>query len=157
MSRRTTRRPIRLLIVLTCLTLPIQAALAQTRASWLETPAEATNYQNGGTLYEPLMSFVYELQSRTELMNVLKLTETLGGRDVVLCVLSNPPVFRPEDLAGANRPVVLIVNNVHGGEVAGKDAAMAIMRDLVMGDLRPLLDEVTVLVVLFGMALLGRF
>jgi hypothetical protein len=43
--------------------------------------------------------------------------------------------------------VVLIVNNVHGGEVAGKDAALAIMRDLVMGDLRPLLDEVVVLVV----------
>ena len=147
MSRRTTRRPVGLLIVLTFLTLPLQAVLAQTQASWLDTPAEATNYQNGGTLYEPLMSFVYELESRTELMNVLKLTETLGGRDVVLCVLSNPPVFRPGDLAGANRPVVLIVNNVHGGEVAGKDAAMAIMRDLVMGDLRPLLDEVTVLVV----------
>jgi hypothetical protein len=93
------------------------------------------------------MDFVYELESRTELMNVLKLTETLGGRDMVLCVLSNPPVFKPGDLAGANRPVVLIVNNVHGGEVAGKDAAMAIMRDLVMGDLRPLLDEVTVLVI----------
>ena len=43
--------------------------------------------------------------------------------------------------------MVLIVNNVHGGEVAGKDAAMEIMRDLVMGDLRPLLDEVVVLVV----------
>jgi hypothetical protein len=147
MSRSTLRSPARLLFVLAVLALPFQDALAQNRADWLQTPAEATSYQNGGTLYQPLMDFVYELESRTELMNVLKLTETLGGRDMVLCVLSNPPVFKPGDLAGANRPVVLIVNNVHGGEVAGKDAAMAIMRDLVMGDLRPLLDEVTVLVV----------
>jgi len=114
---------------------------------WLQAPAEALNYQEGGTLYGPLMEFVYELESRTELMNVVKITETLGGRDVVLCVLSNPPVFQPADLAYSDKPVVLIVNNVHGGEVAGKDAAMEIMRDLVMGDLRPLLDEVVVLVV----------
>lgn len=147
MSRSTPRSLPRLLLVLTFLFLPFQSLLAQGRSDWLETPAEATDYQNGGTLYGPLMDFVYELQSRTELMNVVKLTETLGGRDMVLCVLSSPPVFKADDLAGADRPVVLIVNNVHGGEVAGKDAAMAIMRDLVMGDLRPLLDEVTVLVV----------
>jgi hypothetical protein len=146
MSRRTMSSRARLFLALTLLALSAQAALAQA-TEWLQTPAEATEYQNGGTLYEPLMEFVYELESRTELMNVLKLTETLGGRDMVMAILSNPPIFQPGDLAGADRPVVLIVNNVHGGEVAGKDAAMAIMRDLVMGDLRPLLDEVTVLVI----------
>jgi hypothetical protein len=115
---------------------------------WLQTPAEANDYQDGdGTRYEPLMRFVHELESRTDLMNVVKLTETLGGRDVVLCILSDPPVFKPDDLAFSEKPVVLIVNNVHGGEVAGKDAAMEIMRDLVMGDLEPLLEEVVVLVV----------
>ena len=114
---------------------------------WLQTPAERTDYQQGGTLYESLMEFVYELESRSELMNVVKLTETLMGRDVVLAVLSNPPIFKPEDLAYSDKPMVLIVNNVHGGEVAGKDAAMEILRDLVMGDLRSLLDEVVVLVV----------
>ena len=114
---------------------------------WLRTPAESVDYQEGGTKYEPLMEFVYELESRSELMNVVKLTETLGGRDVVLCTLSDPAVYQPADLAYSDKPVVLIVNNVHGGEVAGKDAAMELMRDLVMGDLRPLLDEVVVLVI----------
>ncbi len=114
---------------------------------WLHAPAEAVDYQEGGTLYGPLMEFVYELESRTELMNVVKITETLGGRDVVMAILSNPPVFQKADLAYSDKPVVLIVNNVHGGEVAGKDAAMEIMRDLVMGDLNPLLDDVVVLVV----------
>jgi hypothetical protein len=138
-------------IVFLALAQPIQpgqeASAQAVSQEWLQAPAERAEYQAGGTLYEPMMEFVYELESRTELMNVHRLTETLGGRDVVLAVLSNPPVFRPEDLVYSDKPRVLIVNNVHGGEVAGKDAAMEIMRDLVMGDLRPLLDEVVVLVI----------
>jgi len=121
-------------------------ALTDTAAqASLQTPAEAVDFSQGGTLYDPLMSFVYELDARSERMSVQTLTETLAGRHVVLCILSNPPVFRPEDVLKSGKPVVLIVNNVHGGEVAGKDASMAIMRDLVMGDLRPLLDDVVVL------------
>ena len=81
----------------------------------LQTPAERVDYSQGGTLYEPLMEFVYELESQTDLMNVIQLTETLMGRDVVLATLSNPAVFQPSDLAKSDKPVVLIVNNVHGG------------------------------------------
>jgi len=114
-------------------------------AQQIQTPAERENYQQGGTKYEALMEFIYELNSKTELINVQKITETLMGKDVVLCILSNPPVFSPADIDKTGKPVVLIVNNVHGGEVAGKDASLEIMRDLVMGDLKPLLDKVVVL------------
>jgi hypothetical protein len=69
----------------------------------------------------------------------------LRGRDVVLCILSNPPVYQPSDLMGSDKPIVLIVNNVHGGEVAGKEASLIVMRDLLFGELRPLLDDAVVL------------
>ncbi len=114
-------------------------------AQQFQTPAERANYQQGGTKYEQLMEFIYELEGKTELMNVQKITETLMGRDVVLCILSNPPVYSPADINKTGKPVVLIANNVHGGEVAGKDASLEIMRDLVMGDLKHLLDKVVVL------------
>jgi dipeptidyl-peptidase 4 len=137
-----------LALVLSGISLSAQSATGRPAAQdWLPAPAEAANYQQGGTMYAPLMEFVHGLASRTELMNVVKLTETLGRRDVVLAILSDPPVFQPSDLAHIDKPVVLIVNNVHGGEVAGKDASLELMRDLVMGDLRPLLDEVVVLVI----------
>ncbi len=109
------------------------------------TPAERTDFQAGPTMYADLMEFIYELDARSDLMQVQKIAQTLGGRDVVLAVLSDPPVFQPADLAGSDKPIVLIVNNVHGGEVAGKDASLILMRDLLFGDLRPLLDEVVVL------------
>lgn len=121
------------------------SATAQAQAQRLQTPAEAVKYSQGGTLYDPLMKFVYELDAASNLMSVRKLTTTLAGRDVVLAVLSNPPIYRPEDVLKTDKPIVLIVNNVHGNEVAGKDASMEIMRDLVQGDLRPLLDDVVVL------------
>lgn len=112
----------------------------------LLTPPERNNFQSvGGTKYQPLMEFIQELGARSDLIHIQKLTETLSGRDVVLCILSNPPVYKPEDIAKSGKPVVLIVNNVHGGEYAGKDASLAIMRDLCLGDLRPLLDKVIVL------------
>ena len=139
--------PLFIAVVLPGLSLPGLSSHQLSAQARLLAPAEAVNYQQGGTLYQPLMEFVYELESRTELMNVIKITETLGGRDVVLCVLSNPPVFQAADLAYSDKPIVLIVNNVHGGEVAGKDAAMELMRDLTMGDLQPLLEEAVVLVV----------
>jgi hypothetical protein len=139
------RRPTVLALVIT-LTIAASVAIgADQQNQTLQTPAEAVDFSQGGTLYDPLMEFVWELDAQSELMSVQKLTQTLMGRDVVLCILSNPPIFRPEDVLKSGKPVVLIVNNVHGGEVAGKDASMAVMRDLVQGDLRPLLDDVVVL------------
>src|SRR5690349_10815041 len=89
---------------------------ARAQAQRLQTPAEAVKYGQGGTLYEPLMKFVYELDAASNLMSVRKLTTTLAGRDVVLAVLSNPPIYRPEDVLKTDKPIVLIVNNVHGNE-----------------------------------------
>ena len=125
-----------------CLT---NMAVGSLAAQELLTPAERTSFQAGPTMYEDLMQFIYELDARSDLMQVRKITQTLRGRDVVLSILANPPVYQASDLAGSDRPIVLIVNNVHGGEVAGKDASLIIMRDLLFGELRPLLDDVVVL------------
>ncbi|MFC1557058.1 M14 family zinc carboxypeptidase [candidate division KSB1 bacterium] len=130
-----------ILIVIVSVVVASGALSAQT----LRTPAEQTNFQAGPTMYDDLMQFVYDLDASSELMQVQKLTETLSGRDVLLCILSNPPVHRPSDIINSSKPIVLVVNNVHGGEVAGKEASLILMRDLLHGNLRPLLDEVVVL------------
>jgi hypothetical protein len=112
-----------------------------------QTPAEKADYQQRGTLYAPMMEYIYDLDSRSDLMSVQKFAETVLGRDIVLVIMSDPPVFQPADVEKLDKPVVLIVNNVHGGEYAGKDATLALMRDLVMGELKPLLQKVIVLIV----------
>ena len=111
----------------------------------IQTPGEITKFQSGATMYDDMMKFVYELDSKSDLMQVKKVTRTLRGRDVVLCIMSNPPIYQPSDIMGSDKPIVLIVNNVHGGEVAGREASLILMRDLLFGELRPLLDKVVVL------------
>lgn len=113
----------------------------------LKTPAEKTNYQNGGTKYESLMDYIHVLDSKTELMSVQKLTTTILGRDVVLCILSDAPIYKPSDINKIGKSVLLISNNVHGGEVAGKEASLELMRDLTLGNLRPLLKNTVVLII----------
>ncbi|MFC1639488.1 DUF2817 domain-containing protein [Gemmatimonadota bacterium] len=116
-----------------------------TQAQQLQTPAELTNFQAGPTMYDDLLEFVYELDESSDLMQVRKITETLRGRDVVLAILADPPVYQVSDVIGSDKPIVLIVNNVHGGEVAGKEASLILMRDLLHGELRPLLNDVIVM------------
>ena len=115
------------------------------QAQELQTPAELTSFQAGPTMYDDLLEFVYELDARSELMQVRQITKTLRGREVILCILSNPPVYQVSDVIGSDKPIVLIANNVHGGEVAGKEASLIVMRDLLFGELRPLLDDAIVL------------
>ena len=115
------------------------------RAQQFQTPAELTNFQAGPTMYDDLLEFVYELDARSDLLQIQQITETLRGREVIMGIMANPPVYQISDVIGSDKPIVLIVNNVHGGEVAGKEASLILMRDLVLGDLRPLLDEVIVL------------
>lgn len=135
MKLKTVSMMLVILVLTTCL------AFAQT----LPTPAEKTNFREGPTMYDDLMEYVFELEGKSDLLHVQKVTTTLMGRDVVLCVMANPPVHRPSDIINSDKPIVLIVNNVHGGEVAGKEASLMLMRDLLFGDLKPLLDDIVVL------------
>ena len=68
------------------------------------------------------------------------------GRDLPLAVLG-APVPREAAVARASaRPRILLLGNIHAGEVEGKEAALILVRRLAGGDLRRLLDRVTVLV-----------
>ena len=68
------------------------------------------------------------------------------GRALPLAVLGSPA---PHDAASARatrKPRILLLANIHAGEVEGKEAALILARRLAGGDLRGLLDRVTVLV-----------
>jgi hypothetical protein len=63
-------------------------------------------------------------------------------------ILSKDRAFTPEAAAATGKPVVLILNGIHSGEIEGKDASLALMRDMTVSRTRgALLDSVIVLVV----------
>lgn len=112
---------------------------------WPQTWQEVNDFRAGPTPYEPLMEFWYELDEMSELVHMEPLTETLLGRELPLIVISDPAITTPQDALRSGKTIVLLAPSVHGGEVSPKESVQLVARDLVGGDLRPLLDDIIVL------------
>ena len=118
----------------------------------LKTPAEESGYlqysQN-----EAIASFLSALQAETPGLNVSVVgrtlpTEAYGARDIYLAVfgpVSVAPDIMTEPLS-RKKPTVLFTAAQHGNEQSAKEAVLMLLRDLAVGDLRPLLDKVNVLI-----------
>ncbi|MCG8466995.1 MAG: hypothetical protein MJB57_02120 [Gemmatimonadetes bacterium] len=108
---------------------------------------EQNDFRAGPTPFEPLMAFWYELDEMSEIVSMQPLTETLLGRAFSLVTIADPPVTNAEDAIRSGKTIVLLAPSVHGGEVSPKEAVQLVAKDLVGGDLRPLLDDVIVLAI----------
>ncbi len=72
---------------------------------------------------------------------------TAEGRAIPLVVASRPPVATPEEARRLGRPVVYVQANIHAGEVEGKEALQALVRDLALDPRPNALDSLVLLAV----------
>jgi len=93
------------------------------------TRAERTGYAVSST-YEDVIAFIDSLQARRVPFARQELGRTNEGRIQPLLVLSRPQVTTPEQARALNRPIVYVQANIHAGEVEGKEALLALVRDL---------------------------
>ena len=68
------------------------------------------------------------------------------GRDLVAVIVSKDDVFDPVSIHKANRPVIYIQNSIHAGEMDGKDATLALLRDMLISKSQAALLDRAVLV-----------
>jgi hypothetical protein len=108
----------------------------------LLTVAESSGHERT-SLHADVIAFIDELQSRcaaagVTTMDVQAMGQTPEGRELPVLVLSADGRFTPEaahEAADAEgRPVVLILCNIHAGEVEGKEAALMLARDVTLGE-----------------------
>lgn len=99
------------------------------RAALPRTRAERTSYAETST-YDDVIGFVDSLQKVGVSMSRQELGRTAEGRTQPLLVLSRPVVTTPEQARALRRPVVYVQANIHAGEVEGKEALLALVRDL---------------------------
>jgi hypothetical protein len=104
------------------------------------TVAESSVYTKT-SLYDDVMSFLYQVQKRSDLVKILPLTTSTEARLIPLVILSKEKVSRPVDLRTAGKPAVLIMANIHAGEIEGKEASLMLIRDIALGKLSGLLDS----------------
>jgi hypothetical protein len=72
--------------------------------------------------------------------------KTPGARDLHLLILTSDGKSTPQEIAAARKPVVWILGLQHGNEPAGGEAALELVRRLSRGELRNVLERITVVV-----------
>jgi hypothetical protein len=115
----------------------------------LKTPAEECGYTRY-TQNDALAAFLSALDASSPEVKVSIVerslpTEAYGAQDIYLVLVSRNGAAAPAALDRA-KPTVLFTAAQHGNEQSAKEAALRLARDLVQGDLRPLLDRINVLV-----------
>lgn len=72
--------------------------------------------------------------------------KTTEGRDIPYIVASRPLVSTPAEAKSLHRPIVYVQANIHAGEIEGKDALLALVRDLA-GARHSVLDSIVLIAV----------
>jgi len=116
-----------------------------TVADW-RTPAETDDYRttpNYSTTVEYLERVASAYSGTVRIENFGKTGE---GRDLKIVIASKDGLFDPEAIRASGRAILLVQNSIHAGEMDGKDACLALLRDIVRNPERAKLLENVVLV-----------
>ncbi len=122
----------------------LAASTAAAAPGW-RTHAERTDFRETGS-YGEAVDFYTRLAAASPFARLVEIGRSSEGRPLLLLIASRDRAFTPEAARRTGRPVVLLQNGIHPGENGGKDAAMMLLRDLlVTRRLGRLLDSVIVL------------
>jgi murein tripeptide amidase MpaA len=121
--------------------LPIHAPAAPAGPDW-RTPAETSGYA-ATPRYDETMAYLRRIAAAApRRVRIEEFGRTGEGRPLYAVVVSGDGTFNPAALRRAGRPIVLIQNAIHAGEVDGKDACLELLRDMtVAGGRAPLLER----------------
>ncbi|MGQ9470671.1 MAG: M14 family zinc carboxypeptidase [Candidatus Aminicenantales bacterium] len=113
------------------------------------TPAEEANYLRY-TQTREIARFLSLVDHLSPELNVTVAGKTrpvpsFDFQQLYLAVITEEGVARPEGL-NRNKPTVFIFASQHGNEQSGKEASLALIRDLALGELRPLLKKLNFLI-----------
>ncbi|WP_163871088.1 M14 family metallopeptidase [Myxococcus eversor] len=115
--------------------------------SQLLTRAESSNYAETSR-HSHVLAFVDELCRRTKLARRVDFGTSGEGQPLVALIVSDRNCFTPELARKQKKVVVLVEANIHSGEVEGKEAVLALARDLTLTKLgAKLLDRLCLVLV----------
>jgi hypothetical protein len=123
---------------------PAQSPPPPVPAAW-QTHAEKTDYRETPTFGET-MNFARRLAAASPWVRVTTFGKSGEGRALPLVVAAKDGALTPAAARRAGKPVILIQACIHAGETDGKDAGLALLRDIAVTKTRAsLLDRVVVL------------
>src|ERR1700758_539872 len=121
--RRTSVKTCRKIIIylsffLFCLNVP---------SAWSQSPpvtvAEKSDY-HATSRHAEVVDFCEKLADQSKLVRLTDMGKSSEGRRLPMMIIAEPPVATPEEAAKSGKLVVLVIGNIHAGEVDGKEALL---------------------------------
>lgn len=112
----------------------------------LDTPALAPG-RTTPTSQEELETFILKLSRPNAPVVVQTLTTTPQGRALPILTFTRERLTEPSAIRAAGRPIVWLIGQQHGNEPAGAEAMLALAKALAEGELRPLLDTLSIVMI----------
>lgn len=110
-----------------------------------QTHAEKTDYRETPR-YEETLEYFEKLDTASSLIGLTSFGRSGQGRPLPLVIAATGGTFTPKAARKAGKAVVLIQACIHAGEPDGKDAGMALLRDIAITKSRTgLLEKVVLL------------
>ncbi len=133
-----------ILLILCALTLGVQL---QAQTVWSEdlilTP-EKSNFVKTST-YAEVMAFLKAIESKSDEVYLTSMGKSLEGKDIPVAVLARPKVTSVAEAKASGKLIIYMQGNIHAGEVEGKESVMMLMRDILLGNKKYLLDNQIIL------------
>jgi len=130
-----------------CAVLTLTAGLgAQAPAlKTLQTRAERSHFTETSR-YDDVLQFLKVVDDASPIVHVTTFGYTFEGRSLPLAVVGDVKDARPETVKASGKLRVYIQANIHAGEVEGKEAVLALIRDIALGARKEWLGSMVLLV-----------
>src|SRR5690606_39622609 len=98
--------------------------------------------------YNESINYFKQLADHSEYAELITFGVSPQGRDLKCIIVSKDKAFTPADAKKTGKPVILLINGIHSGEIEGKDASMILLREiLITKEKDKMLDDVILLIV----------
>lgn len=124
---------------------PALSGLEREAIAALRTRAETSDFAATSS-YEETLAWLRQLQRHFPEMYLGFYGTSGEGRAMPFVVVSREKAFTGRRAQKLGKPVVLIQNGIHAGEIDGKDASLLLLRDLASGEHPEILNAVTLVV-----------
>jgi hypothetical protein len=122
----------------------VHNSVAPVPPEW-ETLAEKSGYRETPR-YTETIEYCKRLASASPLLHFTSFGKSGEGRDLPLLIAVDGGTFTPDAAREAKKPIVLVQACIHAGEPDGKDAGLALLRDIAITKTRAgLIDRVVIL------------
>ncbi|MBA2494228.1 MAG: peptidase M14 [Acidobacteria bacterium] len=128
------------------MTIKAQSESKNVPKDWL-TLAEQTDYRKSWN-YADTIAFAQKLAKVSSWLEYKSFGKSGEGRDLPLLIAATDKTFTPEAARKSGKVIVFIQAGIHSGEIDGKDAGFALLRDIAITKTRAdLLKNVVILFV----------